>query len=130
MFWTSRRGFFINYFYNFRINFFWSRFAHQDAPEPEVDPTLLPQEALFVTDELAYIILHQAHRRPAPHSLGDVVLAMATEYSLSHSALLVRAFWKGVKPGNSLFVPKDFKVLVTDVSPARAHVEGYKKYTK
>jgi hypothetical protein len=106
------------------------RFAPQDAPVPEPDPTLLPPDAYYVSDADAYLVLHQGYARPSAHTLGDTVLAMADEYNLSHSAILIREFWKGVKPGCALFVPKDFKVQVTDVNPARAHIEGYKKYTK
>jgi len=106
------------------------KFAPQDAPAPEIDTNLLPPDAYYVDDADAWLVLHQVYARPTANSLGDVVLSMADTYTAQHANILVREYWKGIKPGCSLFVPKDFSAQVIEVNPSRSHVEGYKKYTK
>jgi len=106
------------------------RMAPQDMPEPEPDPTKLPPKGTYVNDDFAQLVLHNTYAQPKAGSLGDVVLAMESSYKAREATALVRIFWKSLKPGSCLFIPADFPVLPVDVNPARAHVEGYKKYTK
>jgi len=102
------------------------QYAKQDAPWPE---DKLPKGTAVIGDESAKNIIKYAHLRPGTHTLGDTVLSLTQDVSERHARLIVNALWRGIKPGATLFVSPKFPAQ-PDAPAKRAHLEGYKQYTK
>lgn len=105
------------------------RYAKQDEPWPE---DKLPKGTSVLSEEDARNIVRSIAHRPGTHMMKDV--ALDVEYgeegwSEKHARILITILWKAIKPGYTLFVPPTFPAF-PPVSPKRAHLEGYKQFTK
>ena len=102
------------------------RYAKQDIPWPE---DKLPRGTQTVDEQGARLALTAMQYRPGKHSIGDTALDVEWGWSDRHARMLIDIMWNAVKPGSSLFVPPAFPVQ-PDAPAKRAHLEGYKQYTK
>ena len=102
------------------------RMAPQDRPWPK---DKLPQGTTIVSDEQARLVINHIAFRPSRHTLGDTALDTEGEWSDRHATILIREMWNGLRPGATLFVRPDFPVK-PDAPSKRAHLEGYKQFTK
>lgn len=102
------------------------RYAKQDEPWPE---DKLPKDTAIVDEESARNMLKFAHYRPGANQLSHTAIDVVPEWSERHARMLIQMLWKGLKPGATLFVPPNFPVF-PPTNAKRAHLEGYKQFTK